>query len=291
MQDEVRQQIAEWVREETGRPFEVIDFDPCGGGSIHEAGICCDGHRSFFVKFNRASFGEQFAAEASALEAIRETGTLRVPGVVARGVVAGHGCLVLEALDLVDRARGGAWRLLGRQLAAMHGCVADHYGWHRDNFIGATPQSNRKHVDWVDFFIAERLLPQFEVARQHGYVFLGKDRLVKQVKSILAGHQPPASLLHGDLWSGNVGFLKDGEPVVFDPASYYGDRETDLAFTEFFGGFPREFYDAYEAAYPLDDGYLQRRDVYNLYHVLNHANLFGSGYARQAEGMIEHICA
>ena len=170
----------------------------------------------------------------------------------------------------------------------------ENYGWHRDNYIGATPQLNRRSASWADFWSKARLLPQLELARRKG---LGKEPLRKgeqlaaALPQLLAGHSPAASLLHGDLWSGNAGFLADGAPLLFDPAVYCGDREADIAMTELFGGFPQAFYSAYREVAPLDRGYAVRKTLYNLYHVLNHANLFGGGYAAQAEGMIDRLLA
>jgi protein-ribulosamine 3-kinase len=205
-----------------------------------------------------------YAAEAEGLEALRMAG-VRVPQVLELG----PGFIRLEQLQLGARAN---WPALASMLARQHRSTAERYGWHRDNTIGPTPQANGWCDDWMAFWRERRLQPQLELARQNGYALDAPD-----VAGLLEKHRPPASLLHGDLWSGNVGFTAQG-PVIFDPAVYYGDREADLAMTELFGGFPREFYAAYDAAYPLDAGYALRKDVYNLYHLLNHLNLFGRGY-------------
>jgi fructosamine-3-kinase len=154
------------------------------------------------------------------------------------------------------------------------------FGWPRDNYIGATPQANAWCDDWAEFWRERRLRPQLEQARSKGFD-LGKIAL----EDLLIKHQPEPALLHGDLWSGNAGFTAEG-PVVFDPAVYYGDREADLAMTELFGGFPREFYDAYNEAWPLEAGYAQRKHLYNLYHLLNHLNLFGGGYLGQVSSTL-----
>jgi fructosamine-3-kinase len=199
--------------------------------------------------------------------------------------------LVLEHLDL----RGnGDYAALGRSLAAVHSIRGEFFGWLRDNYIGRTPQLNRCSPSWSDFWREARLGPQLSLARENG---LGKsllrkgEQLAEAIPVLLSQHAPAASLLHGDLWSGNAGFLADGTPVLFDPAVYWGDREADLAMTELFGGFPQDFYSAYAEAAPLDPGYAVRKTLYNLYHVLNHANLFGGGYAAQAERMIERLLA
>lgn len=162
-------------------------------------------------------------------------------------------------------------------LAAAHRQPAPHFGWARDNYIGSTLQKNAWCDDWAQFWRERRMRPQLEMA--------GFDVDVGALDQWLENHKPQPSLLHGDLWSGNVGFTQTG-PVVFDPAVYYGDREADLAMTELFGGFPREFYQAYDEAFPLAEGYDKRKHLYNLYHLLNHLNLFGRGYLGQVRSCL-----
>jgi fructosamine-3-kinase len=197
---------------------------------------------------------------------------VRVPKVFSHGVEGGRAYLLLEYLDL---QANGDFAALGRVLAALHRKSAPRFGWQRDNYIGATPQANGWCDDWAEFWRERRLRPQFERA---GLNFEFPERL-------LENHRPQPSLLHGDLWNGNVGFTAQG-PVLFDPAVYYGDREADLAMTELFGGFPREFYQAYRQAWPLPPGYEKRKHVYNLYHLLNHLNLFGGGYLGQVNATL-----
>jgi len=166
-------------------------------------------------------------------------------------------------------------------LAAAHRKAGPRFGWPRDNYIGATPQENAPCAGWAEFWRHRRLEPQLALANRNGYRVEAPP-----VWRLLEGHEPVASLLHGDLWSGNAGFLADGAPVVFDPAVYYGDREADLAMTELFGGFAEEFYAAYSEAWPLDEGYKLRKQLYNLYHLLNHLNLFGGGYLGQVRATL-----
>ena len=270
--------------------FRIERAVPAAGGCIHRSYVLEGGGRSFFVKINDRSQLDNFIAEADGLTALAAAGA-RVPSPLCRGESETHAFLVLEHLDL----RGsGDHAALGRALAAVHLVRGDSYGWHRDNFIGRTPQINRRSQSWNDFWRDTRLAPQFELAGRNGVgnALLRKgDRLLAVLPQLLAGHAPAASLLHGDLWGGNAGFLADGTPVLFDPAVYFGDREADLAMTELFGGFPPVFYSAYSEVAPLDRGYAVRKELYNLYHVLNHANLFGGGYAAQAERMIERLLA
>ena len=245
------------------------------GGCIHDCYRVSIRGLTRFLKCNAAEYADAFAAEADGLAALRAAG-LRAPEAHAHGIAAGHAYLVLEYLDLTGRKDFAA---LGRMLAAAHRKAGPRFGWPRDNYIGATAQANGWCDDWNEFWMQRRLLPQLELARRNGFHI--------EVPNIplLQEHRPAPSLLHGDLWSGNAGFTPAG-PVVFDPAVYYGDREADLAMTELFGGFPPEFYRAYHETCPLDAGYQRRKHLYNLYHLLNHLNLFGSGYLPQVQATL-----
>jgi len=217
-----------------------------------------------------------FAAEVDGLLALKNAG-VTVPAPLSHGVSGGTAFLHLEFLEL---RRNGDWAALARMLAGMHRTSGPRFGWHRDNYIGATPQANGFCDDWAEFWNERRLKPQLALARRNGFAVETRD-----VIRLIENHKPQPSLLHGDLWSGNAGFTAQG-PVVYDPAVYYGDREADLAMTELFGGFPREFYAAYDAVYPLAEGYETRKHLYNLYHLLNHLNLFGAGYRQQVEASL-----
>ena len=227
-----------------------------------------------FLKTNDAHYADAFAAEADGLEALRPY--IHVPQVLDRGMRNGKAFILLEHLDL---GRGGDWSALGRMLAALHRQTGPRFGWPRDNYIGFTPQQNGWCDDWAVFWREERMRPQVELAKKNGFA------VEMPPLALLENHRPQPSLLHGDLWSGNAGFTANG-PVVFDPAVYYGDRETDLAMSELFGGFPREFYQAYNAAFALAPGYEQRKHLYNLYHLLNHLNIFGGGYLEQVKATL-----
>jgi len=281
------------IREATGAPFAIEARTAVGSGCINEC-FCLRGNgRTWFVKLNAPTKAEMFAAEAAGLEEIVRTRTVRVPHPVCHGANAQASWLVLEHLE-VEPAHGEAMRALGHNLARLHRITAQRYGWHRDNTIGATPQINTWSGDWITFWRERRLGFQLELAASNGHGgrwLANGERLTEKLPAFFAGHSPVPSLLHGDLWSGNAAMAAGGEPVVFDPAVYYGDREADLAMTELFGGFPPSFYEAYRAEYPLDAGYQTRKHLYNLYHVLNHLNLFGGGYRAQAERMIEQLIA
>lgn len=276
----------------TRQSFRLINHDATGGGCINQTcRIRGQDGRQFFVKLNDVLHHSMFIAEAAGLDAIAATQTIRVPQPVAHGTAGAHGFLVLEYLGL--NSRGDAKRL-GEQLAALHRCTSEQFGFAQDNFIGTTPQPNAWADDWVKFWREQRLGFQLRLTAQNGHdgqlQALG-EKLLGALPAFFAGHTPQPALLHGDLWGGNHAFLADGTPVIFDPAPYYGDRECDLAMTELFGGYPADFYAAYRASYPLDAGYVVRKDLYNLYHILNHANLFGGGYVRQAEEMMQRLLA
>jgi len=286
MDSELQSQLAAWLSERTQSPFRIERATAAQGGCIHQACVVEGGGRSYFVKVNAAAKLDVFEAEADALDAIAQADTIRCPRPIGCGQIGKKSFLAMERLRFGSPGSGG-WAAMGRQLAALHRHTGEAFGWARDNYIGASPQANARSDDWAAFFRAQRLEPQFAMARANGMRFANDDRLLDALPALLDGHRPEPSLLHGDLWSGNAGFLEDGRPVIYDPACHHGDRETDLAFSEFFGGFPADFYAAYEAAWPLPKGYARRKALYNLYHVLNHANLFGGGYAHQAQRMID----
>ena len=261
------------------------------GGNATELWSLVLGAARYFVKAAQLDNAFMLSAEAEALLAIGQTGAVRVPRVIARGEAKRAAFLVLEWLDLVDGGRDAA---LGGALASLHATTSPRFGWHRDNTIGATLQVNAWGDDWAAFFRDRRLRPQLELAQRNGYggtLQRGGAQLLERVPRLLHGHRPAASLLHGDLWAGNAGALRDGTPVVYDPATYYGDREVDLAMSELFGGFGADFYTAYIRALPLPEGCEMRRTLYNLYHVLNHLNLFGNAYRARAESMIATLLA
>jgi protein-ribulosamine 3-kinase len=271
--------------------FFAERLEPVGGGCINEAYRLEGAGRRYFVKLNRAEHAAMFEAEADGLKEILAAGALKAPRPIAHGVTGRHAFLVLEYLEL-GRGNSASLASLGTALARMHRRTAERFGWRRDNTIGTTPQRNPWSADWIAFWREARLGFQLELAARRGHrgslQRLG-ERLLEKFPALFRGYAPAPSLLHGDLWAGNHGVTREGTPVVFDPAVYYGDREADLAMTELFGGFGPAFYRAYEEAYPLDPGYRVRKDLYNLYHILNHANLFGADYAAQAEAMMERL--
>ena len=236
-----------------------------------------------FTKTGPESALAMFEAEADGLAELRATGAIRVPDVAHVGVTDGQSYISLERLAFSPPSTETE-RDLGRQLAELHRHTKKQCGWHRDNTIGLTLQRNDQSPDWIEFFRKHRLQFQLELAAANGFggelTELGA-QLCEQLDRLFDEYDPAISLLHGDLWGGNWGSV-DGEPVVFDPAVYYGDRESDIAMTRLFGGFSQVFYEAYERSWPMQRGHESRLMLYQLYHVLNHLNLFGRGYLQQA---------
>jgi fructosamine-3-kinase len=266
-----------------GRSFRLTSrrrlASGCGNATWRIAGSA----EQYFVKLNRTGRAAMFAAEAEGLAELDQAVGLRVPRVIARGVAGPHAFLVLEYIAL-QTPNAAAMTRLGEALADMHGIITARHGWHRDNTIGHSPQHNAWHPRWFEFWRENRLAVMLD-ALAPAYPTLAREgeALLGCLDKLLAGHAPEPSLLHGDLWGGNIGMDRTGAPVIFDPAVYYGDRETDLAMTELFGGFSPLFFEAYWGAWPMNPGYREiRRPLYQLYHLLNHVRLFGGHYIEAA---------
>ena len=286
--------ISERISERTDTKFKVGTISAVAGGCINSAARVSDGAAAYFVKFNAAERLSMFEAEADGLMALAASNTLRVPQPVCSGCTGSHSWLTLEYLDSLGTSISANWGQLGEGLAQMHQNQQQRFGWFRDNTIGATVQINSQCDDWIDFLRRHRIGYQLQLARHNGFggrLAARGQALLDRLPGFFDGHKPAPSLLHGDLWSGNAGFLAGGEPVIFDPATYFGDREADIAMTELFGGFAPVFYEAYTGAWPLDAGYAVRKHLYYLYHLLNHLNLFGSGYLSRCEATIDRLLA
>jgi fructosamine-3-kinase len=284
--------IGEEIAQATGKHFEIVDRQPIGGGSINQAYLITNGQDKYFVKLNQANLVEMFAAESKGLSEIAGTATIKVPTVICWGVADDQSYLVLEYLDLIDNATPQNWNQMGRDLATMHRIRISpdrKFGWHIDNTIGSTPQVNTWEDNWATFFTNHRIGYQLQLAQSNGGKFPRAAQLIAKIPSLLANYRPKPSLVHGDLWSGNAGFTAAGIPVIFDPATYWGDREVDVAMAALFGGFPNAFFQGYADVYPLDPDYSTRKILYDLYHILNHHNLFGGNYQGQANNMIDRL--
>lgn len=263
------------------------------GGSINACSRFDSAAGPVFVKHGSAKCLPMFQSEAAGLEELALARAARIPKVLAISEREGVAFLALEWIDLGQPTASSEQRL-GELLAAQHRVIRDKFGWHRDNTIGSTPQTNDPAGQWVEFWRERRLLPQLALAKSNGAgagLIDGGQRLCERLDAFFAGYRPVPSLLHGDLWGGNWGTDERGEPVLFDPAVYFGDREADIAMTRLFGGFGAPFYAAYQASLPLASGADVRVTLYNLYHVLNHFNLFGGSYLRQALATIQRLLA
>lgn len=285
--------ISDLIAGATGQAFNLVSAYPLMGGDINTAYRLQGVDKAYFIKLNHAGLIDMFAAEFAGLEELAATQTLKVPLPIVSGIAGQHSFLVLEYIKLGSAAKDTS-QLLSAGLAALHRQTQPYFGWHRDNTIGSTCQFNQANSNWCDFWRGQRLAKQLKLAAQNGYT--GKlqtlgECLLANLELFFGNYQPLPSLVHGDLWGGNWGVDQIGRPVIFDPACYYGDRETDLAMTELFGGFSQDFYAAYQASWRLDDGYALRKTLYNLYHILNHLNLFGGAYLSQAENVTAKLLA
>lgn len=286
------QAIEHAIQQATSTSFSILNRTSIGGGCINQAFKVTDGKQCYFVKTNHAHLTSMFEAESAGLNEILNSQTIRCPKPVTWGATNQTAFLVLEHLEM-NKGKINDERF-GHDLAQMHQYTHTQFGWYQGNTIGSTEQTNQQSSDWCQFWHQHRLGYQLQLASRQGY----RGHLQEQGQKLLEAlplffehHQPKPSLLHGDLWSGNYGCLEDGLPVIFDPAVYYGDREADLAMTELFGGFSKRFYAAYQEAAPLDTGYQTRKTLYNLYHILNHLNLFGGSYLGQSEAMMNALLA
>lgn len=282
--------IAADLSRATSSPFSAARAESTASGSINRTYRLEGGERPFFVKLNSAGRLAMFEAELAGLVELAAAKAVRVPLPICCGSDARFSWIVLEHLELGNGT--GRLAALGARLALLHRRTAANFGWNRDNTIGSTPQHNEWCSDWIVFLRSRRIGFQLQLAQRNGYrgrLQSSGEKLLAGLDAFFAGYRPEASLLHGDLWGGNAAVLADGEPAIFDPAVYYGDREADLAMTELFGGFPPAFYRGYDAAWPLDAGYRVRKNLYNLYHLLNHLNLFGGSYLAPAQGAIDGL--
>lgn len=280
----------------SGSKAELAQSRRIAGGDINEAyGLTLTDGTQIFLKSNRKENLSFFQTEVSGLNALAQTGAIGTPEILCTGTDeegAGKSFLMLGFIEPGQRIPD-YWAVFARELAAMHQAeTADFvsggkFGFAADNYIGSGTQRNTVSTGWIDFYRDSRLVPQFERASRYFGTAEEKkiDRLLAHLGDRLVEPEHP-SLLHGDLWSGNVMTGPDGKAWLIDPAAYVGHAEADLAMTELFGGFPRAFYDAYQEAAPFQPGYDERRDLYHLYHLLNHLNLFGRGYFSSVKNII-----
>lgn len=270
---------------------ELLDFRNVSGGCINQGGKLTTTQGNYFLKWNDAKrFPDMFKKEALGLALLREPKAAKIPSVIAVGENSRTQFLILEFIE-TGRPNAMYWNELGKSLAALHKQTSSAFGLDHDNYIGSLPQDNSKNDNWIDFFIQSRINPQLKLAVDNGKLNVSQLRsfecLYKELPSLLPIDRP--SLLHGDLWSGNVIVDHAGAAVLIDPAVYYGHREMELAYTQLFGGMESDFYNAYFEAFPVVSGFDNRVDIYNLYPLLVHVNLFGGGYANQVISILNRF--
>lgn len=287
--------ISEHISDTTNAFFSCQRADPVSGGDTHESYIIKDATRRYFVKTRRYDDTQQLSHEAEGLNELHKTQTVLVPQVICHGITKDSDpnieYLVLSHIRFVEPSHDDYFTL-GQKLASLHLVNAyTSYGWPHDNYIGANVQTNGRTASWADFFAEKRIGSMLERLATTGAWQQADgniDSIVDLGRHILSLHQPHPSLLHGDLWAGNAGFCKKG-PVLFDPAIYIGDAETDLAMAELFGGFPAHFFEGYQSTSPIEKNYALRKPIYQLYHILNHGLLFGAHYITQAKQVVSEI--
>jgi protein-ribulosamine 3-kinase len=267
---------------------KVKEFLFSGGGCINHGGKLSTSRGNFFLKWNDiAKFPEMFKAECKGLLLLRQQNAIRIPKVIGVGENDTFQFLLLEFIEERTRSKN-YWLQLGERLATLHRQHSIQFGLDHSNYIGSLLQSNNQNNSWIDFFIECRLDAQLKIALHSGAVdstWIKKfESLYSKLTTLLPEERP--SLLHGDLWSGNLLIDEKGEPCLIDPAVYYGNREADLAMTKLFGGFDTTFYHCYDEIFPLQQGYEERADIYNLYPLLVHVNLFGGSYKRSVENIV-----
>jgi protein-ribulosamine 3-kinase len=286
-------QFIQQLETETGYSLSPHRLSSVSGGDINHAYHLQTASVSWFIKLNQPHTLPMFVAEAAGLKELAKTQTVRIPNVIACDKTADYAYLILEYIKLKSQ-NSASERLFAQQLARLHQQKQPFYGWAIENTIGSTAQHNGSYDNWIDFWQQQRLSKQLQLAAKNGYgghLQNSGEKLCAEVGGFFRSYTPAPALLHGDLWGGNVAADAQDNPVMFDPACYYGDREADIAMTELFGGFGSEFYAVYREQYPLDSGYKTRKNLYNLYHILNHLNLFGRSYLHRAEAMIAALLA
>lgn len=267
------------IYQSTGQEAQIKFIHFVTGGSINQTVQLETTKGSFFLKWNEHRMQDAFEKEAKGLLLLRSNTPLKVPEVLGVGSVVEKSYLLLEFIDS-HAYKKDYWIVLGEGLALLHGHTQKEFGLDFDNYIGTLPQHNTPYKDWLDFFIEKRVRPQFGIAYYRDTIdkdfYSRVDALHQRLQDFFPKEVP--SLLHGDLWSGNVISSKEGQPCILDPAVYYGHREMELAFTKLFGGFPQEFYDAYTHVFPLAPAFEERVGIYNIYPLMVHVNLFGTSY-------------
>ncbi len=272
--------------------IEIRHYRHASGGCINNGGLIKTNRGDFFIKWNDAGkYPLMFEAEFKGLNLLRETNTLLIPEPLFTGEAEGTSYILMEHIGSSGR-NTNFFEELGEGLAKLHRSLSSHFGLDHDNYIGSLPQYNNQTDSWAEFFRVRRLEPQLQMAVDNGLMNQVDSKNFNKLFLLLADLFPTESpsLLHGDLWSGNYMVSGDGRPCLIDPAVYYGHREMDIAFSRLFGGFDSDFYTVYNETYPQESGFEDRLDVYNLYPLLVHVNLFGSSYLGQVRSILQRFC-
>ena len=289
--DELRKSVESTLSTQFEKQVEISEIRSVGGGCINEAFSININAGRYFIKYNSAvAYPAMFEKEAAGLKILADTKAISIPKVIATGESGKLAFLILEHIENGTPDRN-FWNDFGTKLADLHRNTSDYFGLDHDNYIGSLIQRNKLHPDFFSFFISERIELQLKEARNKGAFSQSEtsyfDSLFKTLPNIIPAEKP--ALIHGDLWSGNYMITANASPCLIDPAVYYGHREADIAMTQLFGGFKPEFYSAYNQAWPMEKGWQKRMDIFNLYPLLVHVNLFGGGYAAQVLRIIRQF--
>lgn len=291
MNESLRQVVLTVLEERLKTRAEIMATRQLGGGDINHALMLDTSSGKFFMKYNSASrYPGMFRSEAEGLELMKSTSTISVPEVIGFGEDGKEAFLLLQYLEPGHRS-DKMMEEAGRLLALMHRNSSPDFGLDADNYIGSLPQKNTRYSTWTEFFATCRIEPMLRNARDKGLVdqriLKGFSNLLARLDDLVPSEAP--ALVHGDLWGGNYLACADGQVYLIDPAVYYGHREMDLSMTRLFGGFPEAFYKGYQSEFPLQPGWLQRTDIYNLYPLLVHVNLFGGGYIASVASIVSRF--
>lgn len=289
--DELKKSVELTLSSNFGKSVEIMEIQPVGGGCINEALSLQTNVGKYFIKYNSASvYPGMFEKEAAGLKILADTKAIEIPEVIASVETGKYGCLLLQNIETGVNKRN-FWNDFGIKLADLHRNTNEYFGLDHDNYIGSMVQNNNSHPDFLSFFITQRIEPQLKEARNKGVFSQSEtryfDSLFITLHNIIPVEKP--ALIHGDLWSGNFMINQNGSACLIDPAVYYGHREADIAMTQLFGGFQPEFYHAYNQAWPMEKDWQKRMDIFNLYPLLVHVNLFGGSYARQVLQIIRQF--
>ncbi|NVO18544.1 MAG: fructosamine kinase family protein [Bacteroidetes bacterium] len=284
----VSQSILDYFSRQYGKNASILSVVTVSGGCINETAKVQTSHGDFFVKYNLSSvYPGMFEAESKGLKILQQAEEILIPEVLHAEVAGKHSYLLMEYIEPGVKSPG-FWEQFGSSLANLHKHTSDLFGLDHDNYIGSLQQGNQHHSSWVDFFVLERLEPMARHARDKDEISAqlvnSFEQLYNKLPRLMPEEKP--ALLHGDLWNGNYLVDENGNPCLIDPAVYYGHREIDLAMTSLFGGFHPKFYESYQQVFALEKGWEERTDLFNLYPLLVHANLFGGGYASQVKKII-----